>query len=228
MGNFMSQLKWPLSHIDDRSFGGYRVLFVMAAEAEYGVHLQSMIQPLFLGIGPVEAAVGMGVALQGLSYESKLPDLVVSLGSAGSRNLPLAQVFQVSSVSWRDIDASVLGFPKGITPLLDLPAEITLPTPLKNLPVARLSTGSNIVSGQGYETIDAEMVDMETFAILRACQQFSVQLVGLRGISDGKEDLERYTDWTRLLPRIDENLADALKQLENVLATGWIKSCKER
>ena len=33
------------------------------------------------------------------------------------------------------------------------------------------------------------MVDMETFAVLRACQFFGVPLIGLRGISDGAAEL---------------------------------------
>lgn len=43
--------------------GGVSLLYVMAAPAEYGPHLQARIAPLMTGVGPVEAAVSLGVAL---------------------------------------------------------------------------------------------------------------------------------------------------------------------
>ena len=78
------------------------------------------------------------------------------------------------------------------------------------IPGARLSTGANIVSGAAYRGIDADMVDMETYAVLRACQRFKLPLVALRGISDGAEDLQQIDDWTRYLHIIDERLAAAV------------------
>lgn len=199
---------------------GRRVLFVMAADAEYGPALKARIRPLMTGVGPIESALAMGIALQSLAAETRLPDLVVSLGSAGSRLLEQGAIYQVASVSWRDIDASPLGFTKGITPFLDHPVETNLPTPIETLPMARLSTGSDIVTGAAYEAIDADMVDMETFAVLRACQRFSLPLIGLRGISDGAADLHHYDDWTELLHIIDEKLAEAVDGLERAIEAG--------
>ncbi|MEF2551648.1 5'-methylthioadenosine/S-adenosylhomocysteine nucleosidase [Aurantimonas sp. A2-1-M11] len=200
--------------------GGARVLFVMAASAEYGPALRRRIAPFLTGVGPIEAALGTGIALHALTLAGHRPDLVVSLGSAGSRTLEQGEIYQVSSVAWRDIDASPLGFEKGVTPFLDHPVHIELPTPVPSLPRARLSTGSDIVSGARYDAIDAEMVDMETFAVLRACQRFDVRLVGLRGISDGAADLHHYDDWTTLLHVIDEKLADAVDRLEIAIDSG--------
>src|SRR5690606_13616165 len=59
---------------------GHDVLFVMAARAEYGPHLQTRITPLITGVGPVEAAVVTASALTRLSLAGTPPDLVVSLG----------------------------------------------------------------------------------------------------------------------------------------------------
>lgn len=200
--------------------GGKRVLFVMAAAAEYGPHLRQRIRPLMTGVGPIEAALATGVALHALAAAGLAPDLVVSLGSAGSRRLEQGAIYQAASVSWRDIDASPLGFTRGVTPFLDHPVDTPLPTPIPSIPAARLSTGSNIVSGFAYDVIDAEMVDMETFAVLRACQRFGVPLIGLRGISDGAADLHHYDDWTSLLHVIDERLADAVDRLAISIEAG--------
>jgi adenosylhomocysteine nucleosidase len=183
------------------------ILYVMAAEAEYGPHLRARIAPLMTGVGPVEAAIAVTRALGERS--GALPGLVVSLGSAGSRVLEQCGIYQASSVSYRDMDASALGFPKGQTPFLDLPPVLPLHT-VPGIATASLSTGGNIVSGAAYDGIEAEMVDMETYAVLRACQAYGVPLLALRGISDGADELGHVDDWTRYLHIIDEKLAAAV------------------
>ena len=203
-----------------KTIGGFRLLYVMAAEAEYGEHLRARISPLMTGVGPVEAAVQVTKALTHLDMREALPHLVVSLGSAGSATLEQAEIYQAISVSYRDMDASPLGFEKGATPFLDLPVTIDLPLRLDGIGEARLSTGANIVTGVTYATIDADMVEMETFAILRACQAFAVPLIGLRGISDGKAELRHVGDWTEYLHVIDEKLAAAIDRLEQAVKNG--------
>ena len=203
--------------------GGRSVLFVMAAQAEYGPHLQARFQPLITGVGPVEAAVSVSTCLATLAAESRLPDLVVSLGSAGSRVLEQTEIYQASSVAYRDMDASPLGFEKGRTPFLDLPAAVPLPHVIPGLGRATLSTGANIVSGAAYDAIEAEMVDMESFAVLRSCQMFNIPLVALRGISDGKAELRHVGDWTEYLHVIDEKLATAVDRLAEALQSGELR-----
>ncbi len=198
-------------------YGAVSVLPVMAAPAEYGDHLRARIDPLITGIGPVEGAVTLTHALARLEAAGTTPDLIVSLGSCGSRELEHAAVYQASSVSYRDMDASALGFPKGVTPLLDQPAVLPLPCPIPDVPTARLSTGANVVSGAAYDAIDAEMVDMETWALVRAAQTFGAPLVALRGVSDGKAELTGLDDWRSPLVQVDETLAAALDRLIAVL-----------
>lgn len=189
------------------------ILYVMAAEAEYGPHLRACITPLMTGVGPVEAAISVTRALAQAEQSGALPKLVVSLGSAGSRTLEQCGLYQASSVAYRDMDATPLGFAKGQTPFLDLPPVLPLTT-VPGLPTATLSTGANIVSGAAYDGIDAEMVDMETYAILRACHVFTVPLLALRGISDGAAELAHVNDWTQYLHVIDEKLAQAVSLIE--------------
>jgi len=200
--------------------GGRSVLFVMAADAEYGPALKSRIRPLMTGVGPVEAAVVLSHALTKLEVANELPDLVVSLGSAGSRSLEQTEIYQVASVAYRDMDASPLGFEKGRTPFLDHPAVMPLPHHIPGIPAASLSTGGNIVSGAAYDLIAADMVDMETFAVMRCCQLFDIPLIGLRGISDGKEELKHVGDWIEYLHVIDEKLAAAVDRLTKAMESG--------
>lgn len=205
-----------------KTVGAKRILYVMAVSPEYGPHLKARITPLMTGVGPVEAAVQLTLALCHLAADGDLPDYVVSLGSAGSATLEQTTIYQASSVSYRDMDASPLGFTKGATPFLDLPAEVPLPCTIPGIPTARLSTGANIVSGAAYAGIDADMVEMETFGALRACQAFDVALIGLRGISDGKAELTHIGDWTEYLHVIDEKLAAAVDRLEAAVASSTI------
>lgn len=207
-----------VSRLSDKS-----VLFVMAAEAEYGPHLKNLFTPLMTGVGPVEAAVRLSAELAALKAEGALPDLIVSLGSAGSRRLEQAEIYQAVSVSYRDMDASPLGFEKGATPFLDLPVTVPLPFVIPGIKTATLSTGGAIITGAAYDAIPADMVDMETFACLRACQLFGVPLIGLRGISDGAADLRHVNDWTEYLHIIDEKLAAAVGLLEQAIESGSIR-----
>lgn len=198
------------------------VLHVMAVDNEYGPHLRARIKPLMIGVGPVEAAVNLSAELARRATAGALPHLVVSLGSAGSRSLAQGEVYQAVSVGYRDMDASPIGFAKGITPFLDLPAVLPLAPRIPGLKTATLSTGANIVSGAGYDAIGAQMVDMETFAVLRACQKFGVPLIALRGISDGAEELRHLGDWTQYLHVVDEKLAGAIDALNAALAANTL------
>jgi adenosylhomocysteine nucleosidase len=206
-----------------RTPGAADILYVMAAPAEYGPHLRSRINPLMTGIGPVEAAVAVTEALATLKAADRMPAIVVSLGSAGSATLEQTGVYQASSVSYRDMDASALGFEPGVTPLLNLPATMELGPFVPGIPKATLSTGANVVSGVTYDRVGTDMVDMETYAVLRACQRFTLPLIALRGISDGDRELSHLDDWTQYLHIIDEKLAHAVDLLEAAIGAGTLE-----
>ncbi len=201
---------------------GRRVLFLMAAEPEYGPQLRARFRPVITGVGPVEGGVAAAATLAQARRAGRAPDLVVSLGSAGSARLEHCAVYQATRVAYRDMDATPLGFAAGVTPFLDLPAEIALPLRIPGIPGVSLSTGANIVSGAAYDGIAQDMVDMETFAILRACQRFSVPLIALRGISDGARPLEGISDWTDYLHVVDAHLAEAVDHLARAMTDGVI------
>ncbi|PXA98893.1 5'-methylthioadenosine/S-adenosylhomocysteine nucleosidase [Nostoc sp. 3335mG] len=196
------------------------ILYLMAAPAEFGPHLKTRMDPVMIGVGPVEASIATVRAL--VERRDRPPGLVVNLGSAGSRRLDQCSVYQAISVSYRDMDASPLGFVKGETPLSGLPATLPLVPAIEGLRPATLSTGANVVTGPGYDVVGEDMVDMETFAVKRACQSFSVPLLGLRGISDGAEAVSRIEDWTQYLHIIDERLAEAVDLVQAAYGRGEI------
>ena len=208
----------PIAHV--LPVGGLSVLFVMATEQEYGPYLKRLIDPLITGVGPVEAAAATGATLGALRVAGRTPDLVFSLGSAGSRTLEHAQIYQIASVAYRDMDASLLGFEKGRTPFLGEPAVIPIAHRIPEIPAASISTGAAIISGPGYDGIAADMVDMESFAVLRAARRSGVPMIGLRGISDGKNDLTGLHDWREYLHLIDEKLAAAVEAFVGHVVAG--------
>ncbi len=205
------------------TLAGRRVLFAMAADAEYGPHLKAIVTPLMTGVGPVEASISLTRALEELEAARSLPDLVVSLGSAGSRRLKRTEVYQAVSVTYRDMNASAFGFEKGVTPFLDLPATQPLPIRIPGVEEATISTGGTIIANSAFDHIAEDMVDMETYACLRVCQTFGVPLVGLRGISDGDTDVNHIGDWLEYLHVVDEKLAGAVQKLEAAIADGTIR-----
>ncbi|MEQ1771358.1 MAG: 5'-methylthioadenosine/S-adenosylhomocysteine nucleosidase [Devosia sp.] len=198
------------------------ILYVMASELEYGPALRSRITPLITGVGPIEAAAAVTEKLTRLEIGDRLPMLVVSLGSAGSERLEQCGLYQAASVAWRDMDASALGFERGVVPYLDQPATIALGPFVPGIPMASLSTGGNIVSGRAYDGIVEDMVDMETYAVFRAAHRFGLPLVALRGISDGDRELGAITDWTQYLGIIDVKLGEAVDGLEAAIAAGTL------
>lgn len=210
----------PFAH---RTPGAPEILYVMAVANEYGPHLKARITPLMTGVGPVEAAIAVTQHLSQLSAAGQMPALVVSLGSAGSAVLEQTGVYQATSVRYRDMDASPLGFEPGVTPFLHMPAVLPLGPFVPGIEKATLSTGADIISGGAYRGVGAEMVDMETYAVLRACQRFQLPLIALRGISDGNEDLRQIEDWTQYLHIIDEKLGHAVDQLEAAVSAGTLE-----
>jgi adenosylhomocysteine nucleosidase len=200
--------------------GELSVLFVMATEQEYGPHLKARIDPLITGIGPVEAAAATGATLAALAHRGELPDLIFTLGSAGSWSLDQTEVYQVKSVAYRDMDCTALGFDRGVTPFLGEPAVLDIPQRITGVPEATLSSGAKIVSGAAYDTIGSDMVDMETYSVLRVARRFKRPMIGLRGISDGRTKLTGLQDWAEYLHVIDEKLAAILDRFGTQVKSG--------
>ncbi len=56
-----------------KTVAGKRLLYVMAADAEYGRHLAKLFTPVMIGVGPVEAAANLAYALGSLIHAGKNP-----------------------------------------------------------------------------------------------------------------------------------------------------------
>jgi adenosylhomocysteine nucleosidase len=118
------------------------------------------------------------------------------------------------------MDASPIGFDKGVTPFANQPAIIDIPDRLPDIPAASISTGGNLVSGSAYDAIPADMVDMETYSVFRSAERLKIPVIGLRGISDGRSDLTGLHDWLEFLHILDEKLALVIDAMGDHVAAG--------
>ncbi len=100
-----------------------QILPLMATTVEYGAHLKARIEPYIIGVGPVEAGINTAKILQQCT---RAPNFVLLIGSSGSATLKQGEIYQANSVRYRDMDASAIGFEKGKTPFVDMPAVLPL------------------------------------------------------------------------------------------------------
>jgi adenosylhomocysteine nucleosidase len=198
-------------------------LVVMATDHEYGEHLKKLgIKPLITGLGPVQAAIALTHALVTLAHAGRRPDVIINLGSAGSATLEQGAVYRVSHSSYRDMDASAFGFPKGQTPFSPHPVTVEAAAILPGVPCASCSTGANVISD--HASHGADLADMEYAALNEVAMKFGIALIGFKGVSDGAKPLTgELTQWTELLPVIDRKLADAVGELKARIARGEIR-----
>ena len=195
-------------------------LIVMATDLEYGAHLKELgIKPLITGLGPVQAAIALTHALNGLARARRSPDVIINLGSAGSATLQQGAVYRVSHSVYRDMDASAFGFAKGQTPYSPHPPTVESAAIMPGFSSASCSTGANVVSD--HTATGAELADMEYAALNEVAMTFGIALIGFKGVSDGHKPLTgELVQWTELLPVIDRNLATAVSELKSSIARG--------
>ncbi|MEN9568184.1 MAG: hypothetical protein RLZZ69_3380 [Cyanobacteriota bacterium] len=70
---------------------GISILTLIAARLEYGQEMQKQeINPEFIGVGPIEATFNTTKILMKKKHHNKIPDVIFSVGTAGSAVLKQA------------------------------------------------------------------------------------------------------------------------------------------
>lgn len=151
------------------------------------------------GIGKVDAAVAVTRAV----LESAQPPTVINIGTAGALRPGVSGLFTPSLVRNHDISAAVLrqlGYPVVDEIAIDGGDGTTL------------ATGDSFITDPAVrDTLaqTAHMVDMEGFAIARACAQLGVPVRLVKHISDQAD--ESAMDWPQLVDRSARILGDWLR-----------------
>jgi adenosylhomocysteine nucleosidase len=177
------------------------VLFVCALEEE-SAGLPADAEVLHLGVGKVQAAAALS---SHLARHPHRPDLVVNLGTAGGlHGQPTGTVIEVASVAQHDFDhAGVCAFVG--RPLPGGP--IALPGP--DGATGRLVTGDRLItdSRERARLADqADLVDMEGYAVAAVCERLGVPVWLVKAVSDGA-DGTTLTGWHAALDHCAQRLA---------------------
>jgi adenosylhomocysteine nucleosidase len=86
-------------------------------------------------------------------------------------------------------------------------------TPLSGIPTATLSSSAAMLGTERVNDIVADLADMETFAVVRASHRWNIPVIGIRAVSDNPGQLRSTDDWSSLLDKLDERLAEAIDRL---------------
>lgn len=161
---------------------------------------------LHTGIGKVNAAH----ALTKRIAESR-PELVINMGTAGSRKHLSGTIVNPVQFIQRDMDVSVLGFAKFQTPFSDDPIVIEHGKRIEGLTGGVCGTGDNFDASEGAGAFD--VVDMEAYALALICQREDIPFLCLKYVSDGA-DGDAHQDWHAALHHTAEKLRRALEAID--------------
>jgi futalosine hydrolase len=158
---------------------------------------------LVCGIGPVEAAAATAGALA----RGPRPDLVLHVGIAGARGIPVLQLVIGSEAVYEDAPAG------GLVPGRERPEARLVDAAQRALPEARvLPIGTSARVGG---TRSCEVEAMEGFAVLRAARLAGVPAVEVRAVSNEIDEPDR-TRWRfdDALVALDAALPRLLSELD--------------
>ncbi|MEP7050067.1 MAG: 5'-nucleosidase [Pseudomonadota bacterium] len=172
-------------------------LVVIALEIEgQGLFESADIDVLYTGLGKVNAALVLARKLATLRAQGQLPELVVNFGTAGSRTFATRSVVACRKFVQRDMDVTGLGFALGETPFESLPAMLEFPVVFPHLPEGVCGTGDRFETGE--IPMACDVIDMEGYALAKACLGENVPFACAKYISDGA-DHSAADDWQQSL-----------------------------
>jgi adenosylhomocysteine nucleosidase len=169
------------------------VLVVMALPAEgAGRFERSGVSVLYTGVGKVNAAIALMRRLSDYRQAGRKPALVVNFGTAGGVNVSARTLVGCRRFVDRDMDVGALGLGPGVTPFDDLPAKLEFAPRFVALPDAICGTGDSFATRP--HSLDCDVVDMEAYALAKACRIQGVDFACAKYVSDGA-DAEAAEHW---------------------------------
>ena len=169
------------------------VVFAMREEAQ-GLFEPAGAEVLYTGVGKVNSAWALTRRLA----RAPRPRLVLDFGTVGSPRFPVHTLVECTRFVQRDMDATPLGIPHGTTPFDPLPAVLAVPRRLPALPEATCGSADHFVIARTVH--DADVVEMEAYALAKVCQHEQVEFMAVKYVTDGADD-SAHLDWAANLPR---------------------------
>jgi adenosylhomocysteine nucleosidase len=180
-----------------------RTLVVMALPAESdGVFEAAGVSVLYCGVGKVNAAIVLTRELARYIHGGEPLPLVLNFGTAGSRVYGTGTLVACREFIQRDMDVRGLGFPLGVTPFDSAPLALKFEPVFNHLPTATCGTGDSFAT-VGCEPAAAPacgVVDMEAYALAKACWLEGAPFACAKYVSDGA-DTQAAADWQKNVHR---------------------------
>lgn len=156
-------------------------VILVALEAELPQDFLPNWRIIYTGVGKVNAALAAKQVI-----ERHRPSHMYNFGTAGGLTADLHGLVQVRALYQRDMDVRGLGVPLGQTPF-----EEDDPIVIAEGGVT-CGTGDSFV--QSTPELVTDIVDMEAYAIAKACKRAGIPMTCLKYISDNANDAA-HTDW---------------------------------
>lgn len=172
---------------------------VLVAIKEEAPDLAYMMNLFYTGVGKVNAAM---VASEVIAKYR--PQRIINFGTAGSITV-LPGFYQCTQFVQRDMTCTALGCVPGQTPF-------ETDVYLGDSNGLTCSTGDNFVMNPKLE-IPADVVDMEAYAIAKACAKYGVEFVCWKYISDHANQ-NAHNDWQQQVAQGQSHYISKLKELQ--------------
>ncbi len=171
-----------------------------------GAHL------LYTGVGKVNAAAALARRLAEMRCTGAAQPLVVNMGTAGSRSIAAHTLVAANRFAQRDMDVSGMGLTPGVTPFDATPPIIEFPNVFTQFPQVLCSTADSFATHR--HEIAGDVVDMEAFALARACLAENARFACVKYITDGA-DSDSATHWETALDNAAHAFLTVFESLDN-------------
>ena len=158
-------------------------IILIALEQE-APNMASWDNVFFTGVGKVNAGITAGKII-----ERYKPHTVFNFGTAGGVSVS-SGIHEIKNFIQRDMKCCELGFEEGQTPFEE-DSIISFGDIINDM---CCSTGDNFVSGDTDDWAITDVVDMEAYAIAKACKQADINFRCFKYISD-QADANANKDW---------------------------------
>jgi adenosylhomocysteine nucleosidase len=171
---------------------------ILIAIREEAPDLSHMMNVFYTGVGKVNAAITAGELIA--KYH---PKRVINFGTAGGITVGTG-LHECTQFVQRDMTCEALGCNPGQTPF-------ETSTHIGNTTGLTCSTGDNFVMNPKLE-IPADLVDMEAYAIAKACAKHGVEFVCWKYVSD-QANQHAHNDWKQQVSQGQSYYINKLKEL---------------
>lgn len=181
--------------IGARSRGHVKTLVLAALEEELSGQFNDVPGVIFTGVGKVNAAYRTVQAI--IKHK---PKRIINLGTAGSTYYPKKSLVYCGYFQDRDMDCSLLGYPKGVTPYEPCSLVYGSPTkaPDNSNPKTTCFTGDKFLSSLEMKKYYPGVVDMEAYAIAKIVFEYGLEFLCAKYITDGGGG-NSASDWAKHL-----------------------------